>query len=116
MPGEGVLHARGAPELTLHSEEEHRALERARRFMQTEEGKRLYARRAGVEGTMSQAVRRCGLRRTRYRGLGKTHLGHLATAAALNIARAAAWLGGRGPAQTRVSRFAQLMTSAPVAS
>ena len=99
--------------LLLHPENEHRALREARSLMQTEEGKRLYAKRAGVEGTVSQAVRRCGLRRTRYRGLAKTHLGHLATAAALNLTRAATWLGGREPAQTRTSRFQRLMTPAP---
>ena len=99
-------------QLTLHPERQHHALEEMRQLMQTEEGKRLYTKRAGVEGTISQAVRRCGLRRTRYRGLAKTHLGHLATAAALNLARTAAWLAGREPSQTRTSRFARLMTPA----
>ena len=77
-------------QLTLHPEKKHCALEEMRQLMQTGEGKRLYAKRAGVEGTISPAVRRCGLRRTRYRGLAKTHLGHLATAAGLNLARTAA--------------------------
>ena len=102
--------------LLLHPEQQHRALEKARQLMKTEEGKRLYAKRAGVEGTVSQAVRRCGLRRTRYRGLAKTHLGHLATAAALNLTRAAAWLGGSEPSRTRTSRFARLMTSPALAT
>lgn len=75
--------------------------------MQTEKGKRLYAKQAGVEGRVSQAVYRCGFRRTRYRGLAKTHLGHLATAAALNLACVAAWLRGQEPAQTRISRFGE---------
>ncbi|MFD9823067.1 transposase [Streptomyces violascens] len=34
-----------------------------------------YATRAGVEGTISQAVRAFGLRRCRYRGLAKTQCG-----------------------------------------
>ena len=46
-----------------------------------------YAQRAGIEGTISQGVRRCGIRRARYRGLAKTQLQHLATASAINLLR-----------------------------
>ena len=67
-----------------------------------------YKRRAGVEGTLSQGVRAFGLRRTRYRGLPKTHVQHIATAAAINIDRIVAWLDARPRAQTRTSRFAAL--------
>ena len=56
----------------------------------------------------SQGVRAFGLRRTRYRGLAKTHLQHVATAAAINIDRAVAWLDERPRAATRTSRFAAL--------
>jgi hypothetical protein len=48
------------------------------------------------------------LRRTRYRGLEKTHLQHVATAAAINIDRTVAWLGARSRAKSRTSRFAAL--------
>ena len=68
-----------------------------------------YAKRAGIEGTISQGVRRCGLRRSRYRGLARTHLGHVLTAAALNFARVADWLAGTPRAHTRHSPFAILM-------
>jgi transposase len=71
-----------------------------------------YARRAGIEGTLSQGIRRCGMRRTRYVGLPKTHLGHVATAAALNFVRVAEWLAGTPRARTRPSRFARLMAQA----
>ena len=64
--------------------------------------------RAGVEGTLSQGVRAFGLRRTRYRGLEKTHLQHVAIAAAINIDRIVAWLEERPRATTRTSRFAAL--------
>jgi transposase len=88
------------------------ALDEAREAMRaelaTDEGWAAYAARAGVEGTISQGVRAMGLRRTRYRGLAKTRLGHVATAAALSVDRAAAWLDGRPVAQTRTSRFAAL--------
>ena len=59
----------------------------ARGQLTTEAGRRLYARRAGIEGTISQGVRAFGLRRARYRGLAKTHLQHVATAAAINFGR-----------------------------
>ena len=65
-------------------------------------------RREGVEGTLSQAVCAFGLRRAHYRGLTKTGLQHVATAAALNLDRIAAWFAGRPLAPTRTSRFAAL--------
>jgi len=74
----------------------------------SEEGQQLYQRRAGVEGTLSQGVRAFGLRRTRYWGMAKTHLQHVAIAAAINIDRIVAWLDERPRAMTRISRFAAL--------
>ena len=68
---------------------EHEALAAARARENTAEGKRLYAQRNGIEGTLSQAVCAFGLRRARYRGLPKVGLQHVATAAALNLACAA---------------------------
>jgi transposase len=53
-------------------------------------------------------VRAFGLRRTRYQGLKKTHLQHVAIAAAINIDRIVAWLEERPRATTRTSRFAAL--------
>jgi transposase len=41
--------------------------------------------------------------------LAKTHLQHVATAAAINIDRIVAWLDERPRAQTRISRFAALV-------
>ena len=40
--------------------------------------------------------------------MAKTHLQHVATAAAINIDRMVAWLDQRPRAQTRTSRFAAL--------
>jgi len=74
----------------------------------TTEGRRLYARRAGIEGTISQGVRAFGLRRSRYRGLAKTRLQHVATAAAINIDRLAAWFRAVPRTATRISRFAAI--------
>ena len=70
---------------------EYEALKAARGQLTTEAGRRLYARRAGIEGTISQGVRAFGLRRARYRGLAKTHLQHVATAAAINLDRLGDW-------------------------
>jgi transposase len=94
--------------LRLQSREQFEALLEARQHHATKEGKRLYAKRAGVEGTISQGVRAFGLRQTRYRGLAKTHLQHVATAAAINIDRIVAWFDEIPRAKTRTSRFAAL--------
>jgi transposase len=80
----------------------------ARAWAASLEGHQQYARRAGVEGTLSQGVRAFGLRRSRYRGVQKTHLQHLATAAAINVDRIVAWLEERPRAKTRTARFAAL--------
>jgi transposase len=73
-----------------------------------QEERRAHARRAGIEGTLSQGVRAFGLRRSRYRGLAKAHLQHVATAAAVNLERLAAWFRAVPRAATRTSRFAAL--------
>ena len=90
----------------------HRALQSARERAKTEDFKTLYARQAGVEGTISQSVRVMGLRRSRYIGQEKTHLQHVITAAALNIVRLMRWLDGEPHAQTRRSVLVQLLRPA----
>ena len=97
-----------ARHLKLQPRAEHEALKAARERLATKEGRRRYARRAGVEGTLSQGVRACGLRRSRYRGLAKTHLQHVASAAAIDLERLAAWFRAVPRAATRTSRFAAL--------
>lgn len=81
-----------------------------RAFQQTEPYKEFYRKRAGVEGTISQAAWVLGMRRSRYLGLAKTHLQNIFTAAALNLTRVVNWLFEKPLAQTRVSRFAALAT------
>jgi transposase len=46
-----------------------------------------YALRSGIEASISEGVRRHGLRRARYRGQSKTQLQALAIAAAMNLVR-----------------------------
>ena len=68
-------------------------------------------RRAGIEGTLSKAVRTNGLRRSRYIGAAKTHLQQVLTAAAINLGRIADWIAENKPAQTRRSAFVRLMAA-----
>jgi transposase len=98
--------------LTLQPRAEHEAIQAARQRQETPEFAATYAHRAGVEGTISQGVRAFGLRRARYRGLAKTHLQHVATAAAVNLRRLADWLNGVPRAATRCSTFAALASAA----
>ncbi|WP_425473708.1 transposase [Streptomyces tailanensis] len=79
---------------------------------QTEQWQRRYAVRAGIEATLSQTVRSNGLRRTRYRGLAKTHVQHVLTAMACNLARTADWIAETPRGRTRSSRFHALCTAA----
>jgi transposase len=99
----------GSRYLTLRPRASHEALQAARQRQKTPEFKARYARRAGIEGTFTQAERLCGLRRSRYIGLAKTHLQHVFTALALNLRRLFAWLDGVPLAKTRVAPFVRLM-------
>ncbi|MFD1548069.1 transposase, partial [Nonomuraea guangzhouensis] len=97
----------GLRQLTIRPKAQHEALERARREQLTDDWKERYKIRAGVEGTISQAVR-AGIRRTRYLGLNKTHLANALSAAAINLIRLDAWLTQTPLGATRVSHFARL--------
>jgi len=82
----------GGRTLTLTPPEVHAALVARRTVQRTPAFVQQYARRAGIEGTISQAVRTTRLRRTPYQGLHKAHLHHVAIAAGLNLKRIAAHL------------------------
>jgi transposase len=98
--------------IAIRPQAQFEALQERRQFEESRAYHREYARRAGIEGTLSQGIRRCGLRRSRYIGIARTHLGHVLTAAALNFVRVADWLAGIERSRTRPSRFAILMTPA----
>ena len=98
--------------LSVQPRAEHDAIQAARQRQHTADFAVTYARRAGIEGTLSQGVRTCGLRTARYRGLAKTHLQHVATAAALNVQRITDWLEGQPRATTRRSHLARLAPAA----
>jgi transposase len=97
--------------LTVRPEAQYRALQAARERQATAEFATLYGLRAGIEGTISQAVRACGVRRSRYVGQAKTHLGHVLTAVAINLQRIDAWLTDTPRSRTRHSSFARLMAA-----
>jgi transposase len=94
----------------LRHQAAHEALQARRKAQQTPEFRQTYQARAGIESTLSQGVRRMGLRRTRYLGLPKTHLQHILTAVAINLVRIDDWLCGRPPGQTYHSPLAQLVS------
>jgi transposase len=94
--------------LMVHPPAQHAALLAARRDQQTPAFKLRYNARAGIEGTLSEAVRVADLRHARYLGLAKTRLQAALTAAALNIHRLASWWNLRPRAPTRRSPFTSL--------
>jgi len=98
--------------ITLRPEEQYRALRAAREREGSDDFKEEYAKRAGIEGTISLGVRVSGLRRSRYLGQAKTHLQYVLTAAAINFDRVDRWLSGVLLAQTRQSHFVTLMKPA----
>lgn len=109
----------GARMLGIHPDQEHhRALQKARLRQKSPDFKQKYARRAGIEGTISQGVRGFDVRHARYCGLAKTRLQHLFIGAALNLVRIGAWLMEKPHAHTRLARFGKLMrvVSSPVAA
>jgi transposase len=107
--GKCVRNETGAPRsLTLPTESMYEALRQTRSALKSAAGRHEYRRRAGVEGTISQGVRRGTMRRTRYQGLEKTHLQQVATATAINLLRMFDYQCGKQPAKTRKSKFARL--------
>ena len=97
----------GIRRVSFKPQAEYEALQAAHERQKTDAFKQTYKKRAGIEGTISQGTRAFNLRRSRYLGLAKTHLQHLATAAAMNLARTIHWLM-EGKSQRSCSPFAAL--------
>lgn len=94
--------------LHVRPQASHQALQARRQEEHTQEFRQTYQIRAGIEGTLSQAVRGMGIRRSRYDGLHKTHLQHVLTATAINLVRIDAVLTHTPRGKTRRSSFAKL--------
>ncbi len=101
--------AHGPRAILVREKNEYLALQTARAREAEANFRTEYGRRAGEEGTISQGVRAFHLCQSRYIGLAKTHLQHVATAAAINLVRLTAWLMGEEPAKTRHSTFVRRM-------
>jgi transposase len=101
--------------LTIRPQPQYQALQAARQREATDAFRTEYARRAGIEGTISRGTRSTRLRRTRYIGLRRVQLGHILTAAGLNLLRLGEWFLETAPAKTRLTPFARLMAAATAA-
>ncbi len=97
--------------ITIRTRPLFEALQLARQRQTSPDFKQRYNARAGIEGTLSQAVRVTDLRRSRYIGLAKTHLQHVLMAAAINLNRVTDWLAETPLSQTRHSRFAAIASA-----
>jgi len=106
-----TLSKQGPRSLKLKPQAKYEVLQATRKEQKTKPWKARYKTRSGVEGVISQGVRKSGLRQSRYIGLAKTHLQHIAIAAATNLVRTARWLQGIPHAQTRRSPFAALAST-----
>ncbi|MFD5493275.1 transposase [Streptomyces sp. NPDC001812] len=98
----------GGRSLSLQPRERQEALDQARAEQISEQWRTKYGTRAGIEGTIHQAVAVTGMRRARYRGLPKTHLEHAFSAVALNLLRLDAWWNGHPLDRTRTGHLARL--------
>jgi transposase len=97
-PMKGRCLGTGQGHRTLVVGEHHMELQRRRREQREPGFKERMRRRNAIEGTHSELVRAHGLRRARYRGLGRVRLGTYFVAAACNIKRwlrRVAWEGAR---------------------
>jgi transposase len=101
--------------LSIRPQAQYEALRERRALEGTPAFAAEYARRAGIEGTISQGVRAFGLRRAKYIGPAKVHLQHVLTGAAINFVRVAAWLDEVPLGKARRSAFVKLMASEPSA-
>jgi IS5 family transposase len=99
---------RGGRQLTIRPRHIHHAVSEARARQDTQQFKTTYKLRAGVEGTIRQAIAVTDTRRARYRGLAKTHLEHVYSAVALNLIRLDAWYNDQPLDRTRTSHLTRL--------
>lgn len=99
---------RNGRQLTVPPREAHQAQTAARAEQDTTDWRARYATRAGIEGTINQAITTTGTRHARYRGLPKTRLQHAFSATALNIIRLDTYWTGHPLDRTRTSHLTRL--------
>ena len=98
----------GIRHLLLLPQSHYEALQKARQEQKTPAFWKKYAKRSGIEGTISQGVRAFDLRFSRYVGLAKTHLQMVGSATAMNLYRLYNWVNDVPHALTRTAPFARL--------
>lgn len=94
--------------MELKTQKDFEFMEKHRHWEKTEDFKERYRIRAGVEGTISQAVKTAGMRRAKYFGLAKVRMQALWTAAAINVLRLADHVMLKVSAKTRIPEFGKL--------
>ncbi len=94
--------------LSFHEESIFKAVQQRKQEQHTAAFRKRYCIRAGIEGTISQGVFALGMRQSRYRGLIKTQLQFIFTAAAMNITRVLNWLNEIPRKTTQRTRFGRL--------
>ena len=97
--------------LTVYPRELHEIQQAARSAQGSKHWRADYQRRAGIEGTINQAANTVGLRRARYRGLGKVELEHYMAATAINLIRLDAYLTNLPIARAHTGRLLRLHTA-----
>ena len=97
--------------ITIHPEPIHEARMAAHAAQDSDQWRKTYNTRAGIEGTISEAVRGPNLRYARYRGLAKTHLQNVFSAMAINIGRLGAYFDVKPTVQRRPTRVHELCTA-----
>ena len=103
---------RNGRQLTILTREVHELQAAIRPGQQDQDWQDDYKRRSGIEATISQAVAITGCRRARYRGLRKTHLGHVCSAVALNLRRLDAYWNDTPLNRATTSHLARLEPAA----
>jgi transposase len=94
--------------LSFHEQPLFEAVQQRKQEQHTQVFRQTYGKRAGIEGTISQGVFALGMRRSRYRGMDKTHLQLVLTATAMNLTRVLNWYDEKPRSQTRTTRFGLL--------
>ena len=97
-----------ARRIRVHPEPLYQARTAAIAAVHTDNWQQRYNKRAGIEGTISQAVRGPDLRHARYRSLAKTHVQNIACGIAINIQRLGAHYTTRRPAPRPPTRIHHL--------
>lgn len=100
-----------ARRIVVHPEPIHQARMAAHTAQDTDAWRKTYNSRAGIEGTISEAVRGPNLRYSRYRGLTKQHLQNVFSAMAINLGRLGAWFDTGPTTKRRPTRIHELCTT-----